>query len=159
MGVDIISMSWTFSQEGSVKQQRDEFESAILAAAKNKIILFNSLNDKKTADINNFFPLCYTEVIRIGSANDYGDKADFSKRGAAHYLFPGVAVKFSKTNGKEKGTEEEEKGMNGSSLATAFAAGLAGLIIYTARALVSVDNGLTETDLEKLKDVETRIGI
>ncbi len=139
MHVDIISMSWTFLLKDCADEQLALFKNAIQAASKEGIILLNSLDDDIT-DVKDLFPTSCTDVIRIGSATKWGDKAPHTKRGSAHYLFPGHDI-----------TNTDGLSMNGSSFATAFAAGLAGLIIFTMRALPCIDPSMSDNEKQTLR--------
>ncbi|KAF2105899.1 hypothetical protein BDV96DRAFT_638522 [Lophiotrema nucula] len=154
MDVDIISMSWTFPKEGVTDTQKLEFRTAIEDASRNGRILMGSLNDNEAAsNIADFFPLNMSkEVIRIGSATKWEDKADTTRAGHAHYLFPGRDIPFTDPEG-------DLKNASGSSLATAYASGLAGLIIYAARALPLVDHDLSEKERKDLNEVVKREGV
>ena len=155
MEVDIISMSWTFEKKDATANQITDFTTAINKAANQGILLFNSLDDKmKPENIKEIYPLHLDTIIRIGSATKWGEKSGFSKPTTAHYLFPGQDVKI---------TETEKKFASGSSVATAFAAGLAGLIIYSQRLLRHLNNrtaqefkGLTRT---KKADIEQAFNV
>jgi hypothetical protein len=152
MGVDIISMSWTFHKKDSTTEQINLFTEAIQKASGAGIILLNSLNDTEMTTIDELFPIRLPEIIRVGSATKWGEKAESSKRGAANYLFPGQEIPLANTDG-------ENEVVSGSSIATAFAAGLAGLIIYAARALPCIDFNLSSSEKEKLATASTRAGM
>jgi len=152
MGVDIISMSWTFKDGDAAPEEREAFRTAIQQAHSNGIILFNSLNDAEMANWEDYWPLKLYHVIRIGSATKWGEKADHSKKTWSDYLFPGQEIPRRNLN-------SENETVSGSSLATAYAAGLAALIIYTARALPCLDPTLSQRDKEKLANSAKREGI
>jgi hypothetical protein len=126
--------------------QKVEFGAAIKEASNAGIILFNSLRDKEMTNRDDWLPLYHNEVIRIGSATRWGDKDERSKKGLSNYLFPGKDIPL--TRGPEL--------VSGSSLATAFAAGLAALIIYTTRVLPLLDVDLSVEAKAKLKSVTSR---
>jgi hypothetical protein len=153
MEVDIISMSWTFHEDGASSEQRRTFKKAIQKAHTNGIILFNSLNDIAMTNWENYLPLSLNQVIRIGSATKWGEKAQHSKSGLADYLFPGEDIPSKIKGGSNEGT------IGGSSVATAYAAGLAGFIIYTVRAMNMLEPELPQSYKGVASDAMTRKGI
>ncbi|RMJ17997.1 hypothetical protein CDV36_002316 [Fusarium kuroshium] len=157
MDVDVISMSWTFEEKMVPVEQRTNFKNAIQKASNKGIILLSSLNDKEMTSIKNWLPVNLNQVIKVGSATKWGDKAEFSKRKSANYLFPGQDIPLPSTIGSAGGNEKEVA--SGSSLATAFAAGLAGLIIYTGRALSCLHSGLSTNEKEHLNTIATHPSI
>ncbi|KAI0535187.1 hypothetical protein GGR58DRAFT_480213 [Xylaria digitata] len=158
MGVDIISMSWTFKIDPAKPEEAKEFEEAIQNAWNKGIILLNSMNDKEMTLLNEWYPLSLKEVIRVGSATKWGEKAEQNRRGSANYLFPGEEITLGPTSdvANSDGSGGEKEVANGSSLSTAFAAGLMGLIIYASRALRHLDEGLGQWDMKKLEKVTSR---
>ena len=154
MGVDIISMSWTFKKDDAGPGQIDEFREAIRKAYSAGIILLSSLDDTGTTDFGELFPLSFDEVIRIGSATKWGEKSPSTKQGQAAYLFPGQEVAIPSDD------RDGEVFIHGSSVATAFAAGLAGVLIYAARALLYLDGeNLSDSEKQKLDSINTRAKI
>ncbi|KAI1207925.1 uncharacterized protein F4807DRAFT_433754 [Annulohypoxylon truncatum] len=156
MKVDIISMSWTFNQtRHPIEIERAAFKGAIEEASRNNILLFAALNDAEPdSDVANFYPVGLPDVFKIGSAKKWGANADFNQEGKSDYLFPGQEVALEDPDG-------ETLHPSGSSLATAFAAGMAGLILYTMKLhLVSKDTEVPEQDRKKrLADAKTKIGM
>ncbi|KAL7939080.1 hypothetical protein V8C35DRAFT_285649 [Trichoderma chlorosporum] len=152
MKVDIISMSWTFKEKEAASEQTEAFRKAIQEANHAGIILLNSLNDREMTIIDDLLPTSYNEIIRIGSATKWGKKSESNKQGDAHYLFPGQEIPI-------KNSEGENEMVSGSSVATAFAAGLAALIIYAARALICIDETLNDNEKQCLRAVASRKGI
>ncbi|KAI1126077.1 hypothetical protein F5Y10DRAFT_294016 [Nemania abortiva] len=138
MDVDIISMSWTFSIADMDEQQKTDFKTAIHEADRAGIVLLGSLNDKEQSVLRDWYPVSLNEVIRIGSATKWGEKAEPNRRGHACYLFPGEDIPLRAPPGPNTDGGQDEMA-SGSSLATAFAAGLAGLIIYASRASQHLD--------------------
>jgi hypothetical protein len=138
--VDIISISWTIQNitaQGATATHGEEvkaieaLKSAINNAKNQGILIFCSASDdvkKKGTDT-----LPYSEasdyIFRIGAADAYGwsDKATEDQR-AIDYFLPGSQV-VDDFNPRMVRTEEL-KYRDGSSVATALAAGLASIVLY-----------------------------
>ena len=146
MEVDIISMSWSFKKSGD--QEHEDFEKAILKAHEKHIVLFGSLTDEAPEqNAATFLPVNNEVVIKIGSATKYGSASEKNLKGHADYIFPGVDVPIG-------GSVE-----SGSSIATAFASGLAALLLYCMRAHRFSEGGVVskstrEARLKKARGLE-----
>ncbi|XXG99624.1 hypothetical protein Hte_005965 [Hypoxylon texense] len=155
-GVDIISMSWTFNQtKPQIEKERAEFKEAISRASSKNILLFAALNDAEpNSDMGNFYPVGLEEVFKIGSSKKWGAAADFGQKNKSDYLFPGQDITLEDPDG-------EALHPSGSSLATAFAAGMAGLILYSMKVhLITPDSEVTEeVKAKRLADAKTRAGM
>ncbi|KAK1240300.1 hypothetical protein MKX08_007742 [Trichoderma sp. CBMAI-0020] len=103
--VDIISMSWTI-EEQTPRQNLDlyDLEAAISAAESNQILMFCAASDQGGNATVNCYPGMWNKCIKIGAATAVGDKYGFS-----------ITQK------------------SGSSIATALASGLAGLLLCCDR--------------------------
>lgn len=155
-GVKIISMSWTIrnlaKQEPRTAHHEPESQAiealrnAIDKAKKASILLFCSASDdiqKKGIDT-----LPYSQArdyaFRIGAADAYGwsDKAT-EDQNSIDWFFPGnqVADDFNPRSMRTG----ELKYRDGSSVATALAAGLASLIMYLANVLKAYNRKDTQT--------------
>ncbi|KAI0182073.1 hypothetical protein GGR52DRAFT_527302 [Hypoxylon sp. FL1284] len=146
MDVDIISMSWSFSEQDGTRKQLEDFRAALKKAASNGILLLGSLNDEEAAVPSECYPSALEEVISVGSATKWGDRARTTKGGFANYLLPGEDIPLP-----------DDKIASGSPLATAFASGLGGLIVYMSRALRRLYGAnLSEGDHDNLRKVATR---
>ncbi|KAK0715405.1 hypothetical protein B0H67DRAFT_537788 [Lasiosphaeris hirsuta] len=136
-GVDIISMSWTYEMTPD-DNRKTEFESKVRDVIKNdKAVLFGSLPDLGVIQPSQrFSPIGLEGVIKISPAKKSGAVSDENLHQKSDFLFPGE----NKTNmlGKE---------VRGSSFATASAAGLAALVIYTIKAL-AVAPRRTKSDID-----------
>jgi hypothetical protein len=138
MEVDIISMSWSFKKKGFGKDGgEDKFVQELnQAVADDNVIIFASLPDKgATANIAEYVPVGVESLIRIGSATMFGEEAKeilFAKR---DFLLPGEEIKNA------KGETDQ-----GSSYATAYAAGLAALMLYCLRAHKALEDSYNEND-------------
>jgi hypothetical protein len=143
MGVDIISMSWSFNKndKGLGSNAVNQFEAALRGAVGRGILLFASLNDSERANLTDYLPVSSSDsVIRIGSQTSRGHQTDFSQQKSADFLFPGSNVPLPVPGSTTGATED----VSGSSIATAFAAGLAGLILYIMRVHASSKDGEDE---------------
>ncbi|KAF2966203.1 hypothetical protein GQX73_g7399 [Xylaria multiplex] len=137
MGVDIISMSWTFKIDSVKHDEAKEFKEAIQNAWNKGIILLSSMNDKEMTVLNEW--------------------PRETRRGSANYLFPGEEITLVPTPDMANSDGGGEKEVaSGSYLSTAFAAGLMGLIIYASRALRHLDETLGQWDMKKLEKVASR---
>ncbi|UKZ55066.1 hypothetical protein TrVGV298_008883 [Trichoderma virens] len=148
MGVDIISMSWTFHERGATAAQTEAFKRAIQNASSKNIILLSSLNDMEMTMLEEWYPIRLYEVIRVGSATKWGEKTESGNNRRSNYLFPAKDISLPAPDG----SGDEAELISGSSVATAFAAGLAGLIIYAGRAL----SYLSPDDHQRLAIADTR---
>ncbi|EWC43894.1 hypothetical protein DRE_01246 [Drechslerella stenobrocha 248] len=153
--VDIISMSWTIeifgegmnpkpkqdvqhhdNPEDSEGSERTHNESpdiklltrAIKVAKDKNIILFASASDQGSASSRHCYPARAGGCITIGAATETGEMCAWVHPSQAKFCCPGVDVPFKKAN-------ETPKQQSGSSVATALAAGLAGLLLFCDRLL------------------------
>ena len=137
-------MSWSFKIEKLA--EHEEFRRAILAAHGEDIILLGSLGDIAPKDDHpNHYPVGLDELIRIGSATATGDRAAYNRKNGPEFILPGDSVPQH---------QPDRSGINyvsGSSVATALAAGLAALILY------SVDLAYDDQDRRKL--ARSKLGI
>ncbi|TWU74167.1 hypothetical protein ED733_000425 [Metarhizium rileyi] len=129
-GVNIISMSWTIQTHTTDSDDMKAFKTALEKADTANILLFGSANDQGATNQQDYFPGCWSQCIRIGGATFTGEKLAWVDKNA-EYWFPGRNVPFPSKDGKSVLYE------SGSSVATAAATGLAGLLIYSARLLSS----------------------
>ncbi|KAF3912211.1 hypothetical protein ABW21_db0209351 [Orbilia brochopaga] len=155
--VDIISMSWTIEifGEGAAGKQKmhqvseehdDDVEAlhervqnespdiklltkAIKVAKDKNILLFASASDQGSASSRHCYPARAGGCITIGAATETGEMCAWVHPSQAKFCCPGVNVPFKKAN------ETTPKPQSGSSVATALAAGLAGLLLFCDRAL------------------------
>ncbi|KAF3056360.1 hypothetical protein GL218_06641 [Daldinia childiae] len=136
--VDIISMSWSIKAMASNQDNKEgttepiaigRLRGAIDEAKKNKIIMFCSASDNiGTASKANLpFTQAPNYIFRIGAADHLGQPDAASEdTSAINYYFPGNKVADSWNPRSLKTVEYHD----GSSIATALAAGLASLIMY-----------------------------
>ena len=108
-------MSWTI--ESPRDAEDEELRRAIYEAHCKEILLFGTTYNENTYPANNPYITC------IGGANIYGDQIPKSRKGNTSFTFPSsdLGLEF-----------QEDADVEGSSISTALAAGLAALIIYCA---------------------------
>lgn len=138
--VDIISISWTIrnmaakdatAYHGQESEALESLKGAIDRAKERGILIFCSASDDITKKGAETLPYSQAReyIFRIGAADAYGwsDKATEDQR-TIDYFLPGnqVADDFNPRTVRA----EELKYRDGSSVATALAAGLASLILY-----------------------------
>ncbi|KAH6715880.1 hypothetical protein BKA61DRAFT_334368 [Leptodontidium sp. MPI-SDFR-AT-0119] len=128
--VHIISMSWTIERTATNATDIIDLEAAIEAAARAGILMFCAANDQGVAADRSFPAACggTKHLFKIGAAEAsgtvwkwVGDPADVD------FIFPGHNVIKDRPNNAPL---EKCKTLTGSSVATAFAAGLAALVLY-----------------------------
>ncbi|KAK6330871.1 hypothetical protein TWF718_003068 [Orbilia javanica] len=133
-GVDIISMSWTIEStsndsataSSNALNPLEDLVSALDEAGKSNILMFGAASDQGSAS-----KICYPaesdKCIPIGAATETGEICPWVHQGQAKYTCPGYKVPFKRGDGTQPSYH------NGSSVATAIASGLAGLILYCDR--------------------------
>ncbi|KAH8705328.1 hypothetical protein BGW36DRAFT_421890 [Talaromyces proteolyticus] len=154
MGVHIISMSSSFKAKtgGFRNEELNDFRTAISSVKGDNILLFASLNDSPNISPDDYYPCGLADVFKIGSETKWGDKAANSLIGA-DFILPGDNIGVG---GMHK--------ISGSSIATAFAVGLAGLMLFTLAAYRDPkyseyqDNDDTKRD-ELLKNARIKEGM
>lgn len=120
-------MSWTVESHGQEPADINRLETAIHEAHKQKILMFCSTSDRGiTGDKS--YPGRLSECFEIGGADLNGEKLIWVDP-EVNYLFPGKRIPFNNDDGKTYSY------VSGSSLATACASGLAGLLLYCNRVL------------------------
>ncbi|PQE32882.1 hypothetical protein CJF32_00001364 [Rutstroemia sp. NJR-2017a WRK4] len=138
-GVNIISMSWTIQAATLGDPEMQKLEAAINRAHVAKILMFCSASDQGANNNEPCYPGDWNQCFRIGGATFTGEKLTWVDN-KVDYWFPGRNVPFPSKDGKSIVYE------SGSSVATAAASGLAGLLIYSARLLSSTGNTLKDKD-------------
>lgn len=139
MGVDIISMSWTF--ESQAREGDDEHETKFVkliekAVASKRVLIFGSVPDQGAgAKTNQVIPVGVDGVIRIGSATVYGETSSKNVHERPNFILPGENITLS--------TGEQA---NGSSFATAYAAGLAATVLYCLMARKAYPSPMPDDD-------------
>ncbi|KAK3389075.1 hypothetical protein B0T20DRAFT_464739 [Sordaria brevicollis] len=117
-GVHIISMSWTINVKDG-DPNGNVLDRAVNAAAEKGILMFCSASDKG-ANVQHTYPAKATKnIFKIGAAKDSGAVDEWvGDLSLIDFTFPGNKV------------DGEGNRASGSSVATAYAAGLAALILY-----------------------------
>ncbi|KAL4967299.1 uncharacterized protein BDV14DRAFT_207526 [Aspergillus stella-maris] len=134
----IISMSWTIRYPGPQHQSGPEFKelaAAVQEAQSKGILLFCSASDQGQDNAPTYPAFKAGAIFKIGGADIDGnlhtqvggeDKVDF--------IFPGDTM----SSDDIQGTLSQGQWFTGSSVATAFAAGLAALILYCAQVRIAI---------------------
>jgi subtilisin family serine protease len=155
-GVHIISMSWTIERTDTNEKGIAELEKAIELAASEGILMFCAATDQG-AYIDNSYPAASStkKLFKIGAAEASGTAIKWlGDPRAVDFIFPGHNVV------KERPGDvpiDKHTSLTGSSVATALAAGLAAVILYTVQvgALTPTDRarhkGVTMDDFRALK--------
>ena len=115
---DIILMPWSI--EATADENSDELKNlklALFAAATNNIILFCAISDKGEATADNLYPGCVPMVLRIGAATSTGEVPAIVLSRKVQFIFPGEV-------------SGEKNSADGSSVATALAAGVAAMLLH-----------------------------
>ncbi|KAJ4286233.1 hypothetical protein N0V90_013267 [Kalmusia sp. IMI 367209] len=125
-GVDIVSMSWTIDSDGN-DDGIAKLKAALLEAEKRNILLFCAAQDQGVK-LDTSFPGQSSACFKIGAATSWGTAHKSSGTSTNHvdYIFPGQNIAQD-----QSGSQRSDKAplLTGSSVATAFAAGLAALIL------------------------------
>lgn len=176
--VDVISMSWTLrkrisefrsSDPGSLgKKSIDEpgierLEKAIKEAADNNILMVCSAADDIELLGKDNLPFCAAEhnIFRIGSCNSQAQRDPMTEnRETISYFLPGIQVPEARRPHSVKPIVYHD----GSSIATALAAGLISMILHCARYMAqcrggqnSSQDGSNESELFKQRAERLRM--
>ncbi|KAL6906988.1 hypothetical protein GGI43DRAFT_380509 [Trichoderma evansii] len=140
--VHIISMSWTIDPPED-EEERRLLDLAIGTAANENILLFCSASDKGAKSSETYPSKATKKIFTIGAATSSG-MADpwVGNLGNINFTFPGTKVEMDGLRTDDSSSRE----VSGSSIATALAAGLAGLVLYCVQVRL-----LLSTDQEKQK--------
>ncbi|KAI1464374.1 uncharacterized protein F4812DRAFT_209456 [Daldinia caldariorum] len=125
-GADVISMSWTYSKS-PFDFYKGEFEKLIKETVQDeRAALFGSLPDMgHNHPADKFAPVGLDGVMKISSSTPSGAVSDSNRLEKSDFLLPGEETRDADGN----------LTLKGSSYATAYAAGLAALVLYTFRTL------------------------
>ncbi|KAF3942326.1 hypothetical protein ABW19_dt0206996 [Dactylella cylindrospora] len=116
-------MSWTFKFISSEPDHRDFVKRVTeCLKANKKPLIFCALPNEKADLSGKYYPFDLDGVFKIGSAAENGGPSAKVPRETANFLLPGEGIEVI------KGKIED-----GNSYSTAFAAGLAGLVLYILR--------------------------
>ncbi|KAJ4385272.1 hypothetical protein N0V93_010333 [Gnomoniopsis smithogilvyi] len=144
-GADVISMSWTYEMcPGNRDPDKDEFEKLVKeAVGSQKVILFGSLPDLGPTNVaSSRSPVGLNGVIKISSSTRAGSVVEDNIHQFSDFLLPGHDI-----------VNLQSELVRGSSFATAYAAGLAALILYSFRVLDAMleDDNIARTALRVAK--------
>jgi len=143
--VDIISMSWSIEPTERADGTSIEYLNRVVSLAVAKQIqVFCSANDQGESIDNSYPGKCHARsaLFKIGAATATGTEYPYVAQGLGNndFLLPGRIVETEKdeeaseavTRGRTAAaaTKPLDRSKEGSSIATAFAAGLAGLILH-----------------------------
>ncbi|KAF2275928.1 uncharacterized protein EI97DRAFT_458926 [Westerdykella ornata] len=131
--VDIISMSWSIRSDDRQHKGLDE---ALQDAANQGISMFCSSIDEGPTAPDNTYPGKNTSCIKIGAATATGTVLSWVSESKSDFLLPGESPQLTP---ETKLWGKLEAGLSGSSIATAVAAGIAGVLIYCERLLAPRD--------------------
>jgi hypothetical protein len=123
--VDIISMSWTIETPVMGNVEMESLKTAVREAASKDILMFCSTSDQGSSTKDNCYPGDFEGCIKIGGATDTGEALTWVNADKVHFLLPGKNVPFTSNEGKTVSYE------SGSSVATAAASALAGLLMFS----------------------------
>ncbi|KAK4450515.1 hypothetical protein QBC34DRAFT_493784 [Podospora aff. communis PSN243] len=125
--VDIISMSWTIEAAVQGNDEMLALKNAVDAARAKNILMFCSTSDQGSSTKDDCYPGDFDGCIKIGGATTTGEPLAWVNTDKVQFLLPGNNVPFSNNEGKVVSYE------SGSSVATAAASGLAGLLLFCGR--------------------------
>jgi len=138
-GVDIISMSWTIETPLSGNKEMETFEKAVREAENKKILMFCSTSDQGSSTKEGCYPGDFGNgCVKIGAATDTGEALAWVDSKKVDFLLPGKNVPFTGNDGKVTSYE------SGSSVATAVASGLAGMLLFCSRLLPDKERPLQD---------------
>ncbi|KAH6636432.1 peptidase S8/S53 domain-containing protein [Chaetomium tenue] len=138
-GADVISMSWTYSKSPHDSHKGD-FEALISETVqKERAALFGSLPDMgHNHPADKFAPVGLDGVMKISSSTPSGAVSESNLLEKSDFLLPGEETRDADGN----------LTLKGSSYATAYAAGLAALVLYTFRTLEVLGGGPGSTSAD-----------
>lgn len=125
--VDIISMSWTIEAAVQGNEEMAALKVAVDAARAKNILMFCSTSDQGSSTKDDCYPGDFDGCIKIGGATTTGEPLTWVNTDKVQFLLPGNNVPFHNNEGKVVSYE------SGSSVATAAASGLAGLLLFCGR--------------------------
>ncbi|KAF5965867.1 intracellular serine protease [Fusarium coicis] len=127
----ILRLEDTPSEDGTklhiTARSAAKLENAVVEAANAKILMFCSAKAKGVHNAPTYPSKATTKIFTIGAANSSGASVDYvGNASELSYTLPGDKVEVDSGPGRRTPPEI----VDGSSVATALAAGLAGLILY-----------------------------
>lgn len=146
-GVSIISMSWSISRKSVTQETYHDFDSCIRNAYDQGISMFCSATDQgqtKEASSDTYMPAVFGDPLKIGAATPEGGKWSFTGSQKVDFYLPGVDIPVT----DKAGVVSFEQG---SSFATAIAAGLAALLQYCIGCAVRDDTTTPDLRTDDMK--------
>lgn len=137
-------MSWTIETPVTGNDDMESLKAAAREAAGKEILMFCSTSDQGSSTRDQCYPGDFEGCIKIGGATDTGEALAWVNAEKVHFLLPGKNVPFTDNEGKIISYE------SGSSVATAAASGLAGLLMFCSR-LIKEDDRYLE-DQKNMRD-------
>jgi hypothetical protein len=137
--VHIMSMSWTIEGgDPGNEKHLERLSKAIKDAANGETIMYCSARDKgedERKDVKPYPAASDTlKLKRVGAAMASGEKSTWTDAGAVDYLLPGV-FSLKRESGEQAYNTNDRDSFDGSSAATALAAGLAALVLLCFEAV------------------------
>jgi hypothetical protein len=129
-------MSWTIETQTPDSDDMKDLLEAITKAEKDNILMFCSTSDQGSNSKDDCYPGDWDKCIKIGGATITGERLTWVNEKKVNNLFPGKNIPFMNSDGKSVSYE------SGSSVATAAASGLAGVLLYCSRLLPEDDVNL-----------------
>lgn len=129
-------MSWTIESNSTEGQEIKRLKDAISSAENKNILMFCSADDKGAISSDQCYPNAWKKSLLIGAANETGSMCDWvpAHQGSEMFIFPGLNIPFSPW------IDAPDNFESGSSVATAIAAGLAGVLLF-CDALIKTTSG------------------
>ncbi|KAI1080675.1 peptidase S8/S53 domain-containing protein [Whalleya microplaca] len=124
--VDIISMSWSIDTTATYK----DLDTALENAAKQGIVMLCSSIDNGPNAVDNTYPSKTGRCIKIGASTGKGTILSWVTKDRNIFLAPGEGIQPIESHMWPQGSDPI-----GSSVSTALAAGLAGVLLYCDRLL------------------------
>jgi hypothetical protein len=121
-------MSWTIESRASESHEMQLLQTAVSKAEDSGILMFCAADDKGAISSDHCYPRSWGKSLLIGAANDTGSICDWVPAGGGSrspmFILPGLNIPFCSRNDIPDSLE------SGSSVATAIAAGLAGVLLF-----------------------------
>jgi hypothetical protein len=131
-------MSWTIEASATNNSELRELTMAVREAAARNVLMFCSTSDEGAIFTGQCYPCDFADSIAIGAATETGELLSFVHSKNAEFLLPGNKVPLLGIEG------ENVSYVTGSSVATAAASGLAGLLLLCSWFVDGDDRSLNE---------------
>ncbi|KAL6695376.1 hypothetical protein J3F84DRAFT_335861 [Trichoderma pleuroticola] len=119
-------MSWTIESNSAEGQEIKQLKDAISSAENKNILMFCSADDKGAISSDHCYPNAWKKSLLIRAGNETGSMCDWvpAHQASEMFIFPGLNIPFSPW------IDAPDNFESGSSVATAIAAGLAGVLLF-----------------------------